>query len=92
MTDNKPTQEDIKEVLARQKPKSHMETYQSEIVEYMTSKLKDYNVPIHTIMEIAQYCMQATVLVSNDEVRRAYRYWNNAMKKSARKRSTYNVE
>ena len=68
------------------RPKSHLETYQSEICEYIHSKLKDYEVPVCTAMEIAQYCMQATILVSNDEVRRAYRHWLKATKAYARKR------
>ena len=65
----------ISEILKDNRPKSHYETYQSEITEYMVSKLSSYNVPIHTIMEIAQYCFSCTLLVANDEVRRAYRHW-----------------
>ena len=68
--------EKIKE---RCKPKSHYETFQSEITEYLTSKLFKYNVPNHTIMEIAQYCMSGTTLVAKDEVRRAYRHWSKQL-------------
>ena len=70
--------------LKDERPKSHLETYQNEIIEYMSSKLADYNVPIHTIMEVAQYCYSATMLVSNDEVRRAYRHWEKQQTKAER--------
>ena len=73
---NKKTDLDkLEEILKNNRPKSHYETYQSEITEYMTSKLAAYDVPMHTIMEIAQYCFSCTLLVANDEVRRAYRNW-----------------
>lgn len=70
--------------LREKRPKSHLETYQNEIIEYMASKLEDYNVPKHIIMEVAQYCYSATMLVSNDEVRRAYRHWEKQFKKGTR--------
>lgn len=75
------------------RPKSHLETYQNEIIEYMTSKLAEFNVPVHTIMEIAQYCYSATLFVSNDEVRRAFRHWENQQKRSIkRNRREINAE
>lgn len=73
------TEEEIKN-LKNMKSESHYETFQSEITEYLTSKLSGYNVPIHTIMKIAQYCMSGALLVANDEVRRAYRAWNKQIK------------
>jgi predicted RNase H-like nuclease (RuvC/YqgF family) len=72
----------IREKLKDNRPKSHYETYQNEITEYMVSKLAEYNVPIHTIMEITQYCFQGTLLVAHDEVRRAYRHWSKRDRKS----------
>lgn len=66
------SKDEIKKVL-NNRPKSHLETYQSEITDYIASKLENYNVPICTVMEIAQYCYQATLLTANNEVRRAYR-------------------
>ena len=67
--------------MANERPKSHLETYQNEIIEYMTSKLEDCNVPKHTIMEVAQYCYSATLLVANDEVRRFHRLWEKQQRK-----------
>lgn len=42
--------------------------YEREFTKYLTSKLEKYNIPIHTIMEIAQYAMVGTSLVVSDEV------------------------
>ncbi len=72
----------IRERCKTEAPKSHYETYQNEIIEYIESKLSDYDIPKHTIMEIAQYCFSCTLLVANDEVRRAFRSY---FKKERRK-------
>lgn len=76
--------ETMKETL-NNRPKSHLETYQNEIIEYLTSKLEIHNVPKHTIMEIAQYCYTATLLTANDEVRRNFRHWEKHQKKGTRR-------
>lgn len=75
------------EIREKSRMKSHYETFQSEITEYLTSKLEMYNIPKHTIMEIAQYVMQGTALVANDEVRRAFRSWEKQMLKNKKRRS-----
>lgn len=52
---------------------SALETYQNDITKYLTSKLEAYNVPEHIIMEVAQYTLTQTIIVSNEETRRACR-------------------
>ena len=74
------------EKLRDKRPKSHLETYQNEIIDYLTSKLENYNVPKCTIMEIAQYCYTATIYTANDEVRRAYRHWDKQQTRGRVKR------
>lgn len=44
------------------------ELYEREFTKYLTSKLEQYNIPIHIVMEIAQYAMVGTMLVVTDEV------------------------
>ena len=63
----------LMERMKNSRPKSHLETYQSELCEYMQSKFAKYGVPNSEIMEAAQYCYSATLLVSADEVRRYIR-------------------
>ena len=70
-----------KEVVENVTQKYTYDTYAREITEYLTSKLADYNVPIHTIMEIAQYCFTATYHIANTEVRRACKQYENAMRR-----------
>jgi hypothetical protein len=69
---------------------SNLETYQNEIIEYLSSKLSIYNVPKYTIMEIAQYCMSGTLLVVNDEVRKEYKKWNKQMERNFKYRGHNN--
>ena len=70
----------------RREAKRPINTYQKDITEYLKSKLEGYNVPLCTVMEIAQYCVTQTILVSNDEIRRAYEYWEKQVKKDLRRR------
>lgn len=65
----------------RREAKRPINTYQNDITEYLKSKLEGYNVPLCTVMEIAQYCVTQTIIVSNDELRRAYEYWERQVKK-----------
>lgn len=55
--------------------------YEREFTKYLASKLEQYNIPTHTIMEIAQYAMVGTSLVVVDEVNEA----NTRMDKAYRK-------
>lgn len=63
--------EKIKEQFKNHKPKSRFETYQSDLLNYLISKLEGSNVSASTLMEIAQFAMYQTAIVVNDEVRRA---------------------
>lgn len=63
-----------------------LETYQEEIAQYLHSKLTAHNVPQHAIMEIAQYCLTATMLAAQNEVRKAFQQYNAQMKGGARYR------
>lgn len=65
----------------RREEKRPINTYQNDITEYLKSKLEGYNVPLCTVMEIAQYCVTQTIIVSNDELRRAYKYWEREVRK-----------
>lgn len=67
------------------KPKDYWGKYQDEITNYITSKLAKYDVPLHTMMEIAQYAMCATALVSNNELRENCRICRNRYEKSAKR-------
>lgn len=80
----------LSERIKHSKLKSHYETFQGEIMEYLKSKLRMYDIPDCTIMEIAQYVMSGMALVTNDEVRRAYRDWRKQMDKSIRRRGEQN--
>lgn len=83
--DEKINSNEIKEAFERAKEireaKRPINTYQNDITDYLKSKLEGYNVPLCTVMEIAQYCVTQTIVVSNDELRRAYEYWEKQVKK-----------
>lgn len=63
-----------------------LETYQKEIAQYLRSKLTEHNVPQHAIMEITQYCLTATMLATQNEVRKAFQQYNAQMKGGTRYR------
>lgn len=72
---------DIRELKAEKPRSTCYEKYQGEMLEYMQLKLASFNVPKTVIMEIAQYTMTGTLLVAQDEVRRAYRDFNKHIRR-----------
>lgn len=78
---------DLFESFNSAKPKDYYGVYQNEITKYLASKLVEYNVPIHTIMEIAQYAMYATALVSNNELRENCRMCRNRNERGIKRAS-----
>lgn len=74
------------ESLSKERDAKCQFAYQEEITKYLCSKLEPYNVPDHIIMEIAQYAMVGTLIVSNAEVREAQRYIKYEMRKGTRRR------
>ena len=75
---NEETKELIEKIVKR-KPK--IETYQSDLCEYLASKLAPYDIPIHVVMETAQYALGETYIVVNEEVSRAYKRWRREQKR-----------
>ncbi len=59
------------------RPQSKSEKYQSEITEYLTDKLKDYNIPYSTIYEVVECLSYKTLLITHDMANEAIK---NSMK------------
>lgn len=81
MEENKIDIEKIKELGKTAKPKTRFETYQNDLLDYLISKIGD-DVSPWVLMEIAQFAMIQTQIVVYDEVWRAQKEWNRAMRKN----------
>ena len=57
----------------KEKHPRRKDVYKEELTMYLLSKLSQYNIPTHTIMEIAQYAIVGTMLLVSDEVDEAVR-------------------
>lgn len=55
--------------------------YQKEIADYLSSKLKTYNVPKYVVMEIVQYCVTNTILVVSNEIQKAYQQYKRQVRR-----------
>lgn len=64
---------------------SRKTAFQEELLEYLQSKLANYDVPAHEFMEMVQYIMIGNDIVVRDEVERAYRLWNSQAKRGIRR-------
>ena len=69
----KEKREQVRAMLRKSRPQTRQEQYASNLVDYLTSKLQPYDVPMHILMEIAQFAMTETVLVVHDELTREMR-------------------
>ena len=78
--ENKDRAEILADNLRQMRIKTKRETYQENLLAYLSSKLEGYNIPQSVIMEMAQYTYLQTCIVADDEVYRAARHWRNAMK------------
>ena len=86
---------EINEFIAKFWKESHptrKQMYEREFTKYLASKLEQYSIPTHTIMEIAQYAMTGTILVVYDEVYEANHRIEKLYKSYYTKRGSLNKD
>ena len=85
MNDEVQMKNKLVERLQLTKKYSRKTAFQEELLEYLQSKLANYDIPVHEFMEMVQYIMIGNDIVVRDEVERAYRLWNSQAKRGIRR-------
>lgn len=72
MNDDKIDYEKIRKAYNKM-PKTRYDTFGTDLYSFITSILKNYNVPEHITLEITQYATSQMLIVVNDETYKAIR-------------------
>ena len=85
--ENKASQLREKLLDLRNRERNTLEKYSEDLTLYLSNKLSDCNVPIHTIMEIAQFATLKAQIFVVDETKRQFNVWERQQRKSFSKSS-----